>query len=83
MGGEGFARLRVGEVQPAAAGDEEFATDGRLGVVERDGRASARSDFRCAESRGAAADDRDVHARIEAEHWHEPQAGRVAMRVFL
>jgi hypothetical protein len=45
------------EVEAALAGEEEFAADGRHGVVEIDFDAGATGDFGCHQTGGAAADD--------------------------
>ena len=53
----GFA---VGEIEPALSGDKEFPADRGLGIEKRDLQAGGGSDFRRAETRGAAADDGEL-----------------------
>jgi hypothetical protein len=60
-----FDRLAVGQVQPAPARHEKFATNRSLRVANRHGRASGSGDFRRAQPGGATADDED---RVKVHH---------------
>jgi hypothetical protein len=53
----------VGEIEPAAAGEQEFAADRRHPIMDGDARAALHEDFRRHQSGGAAANDGDVEAR--------------------
>jgi hypothetical protein len=56
-------RLHLRDIQATASGDEQLATDGGFRIEECHLRTSGGGDFRGAQSGGAAADDRNVHAQ--------------------
>jgi hypothetical protein len=58
-------RFVFGQVQTAAPRDEKLASNGSLGVEEHNFRAARCSDFRRAQTRRPASDDRDLDAAIQ------------------
>jgi hypothetical protein len=64
-GGKLFARLGMGEIQPAAAGNQKLPANRRLALEQRHLCATCRRHFGCAQARRATADNCDVDAELK------------------
>ncbi len=62
--GERVHVFRMGQVQPAAPGDEEFPAHGRLALAQGDAPTAVGEDFGGAQARRAAADDEGVRVDV-------------------
>src|ERR1019366_4096467 len=58
-------RFSIGEIQTPAPGDEKLSAHRWLGIEQRHARAARRRHFRCAQARGATADDYDLDAELK------------------